>query len=175
MPQEPIDFDSVDRITADAIGKPGQRTFFIQAWQGKRSASVVVEKIQIQTLAVGVEQFLLELKEKFPTLPEASGEYTESEMHIQPPVDPIFRAGEVGLGYDEERDLAVLILREIIADNLDPEEARSVRFWMTRSQLRAMALWGLEISGRGRPICPYCGQPIDPEGHFCPKRNGHKH
>ncbi|MGH8245184.1 MAG: DUF3090 family protein, partial [Gammaproteobacteria bacterium] len=57
----------------------------------------------------------------------------------------------------------------------DPETAAVVRFWATRSQARAMARWGVEIVSRGRPICPQCGQPMEPEGHFCPKKNGHKH
>jgi uncharacterized repeat protein (TIGR03847 family) len=175
MAEQSIDYDPVTHITIDAIGKPGQRTFFIQAWQEDRSMSLVVEKVQIQTLAVGIEQFLKEITERFPDLPEASGDYDESQMHIQPPIDPLFRVGEVGLGYDEDRDLMVLIIREIVTDNIQPDEARTVRFWGTRSQMRALGLWGLDIAGRGRPICPYCGQPMEPEGHFCPKKNGHKH
>jgi uncharacterized repeat protein (TIGR03847 family) len=96
-------------------------------------------------------------------------------MRIQPPVDPLFRVGELGLAYDSDRDLLVLVAREVIIDEQNPEETSVVRFWCTRSQLRAMTRWGLEVTGRGRPICPYCGEPMEPEGHFCPKRNGHKH
>jgi len=175
MPQEPIDFDPVTHLTIDAIGKPGQRTFFIQGWEAERTLTLVVEKAQVQTLAVGIEQFLSEIRENFPELPEPSGDYDEEHMRINPPVDPLFRAGEVGLGYDSDRDLIVLIVREILVENMDPEDARTVRFWCTRSQIRTLGRWGLEVSGRGRPICPYCGQPMDPDGHFCPKRNGHKH
>jgi uncharacterized repeat protein (TIGR03847 family) len=170
-----IDVDPVIHITTDAIGKPGQRVFYIQAWQADRTITLIVEKVQIQTLAIGVEQFLSEIKERFPDLTEASSDFDDTKMRIQPPVDPLFRVGELGLAYDSDRDMLVLVAREIVTDEQNPEDTSVVRFWCTRSQLRAMTRWGLEVSGKGRPICPYCGEPMEPEGHFCPKRNGHKH
>jgi uncharacterized repeat protein (TIGR03847 family) len=170
-----IDVDPVIHITTDAIGKPGQRVFYIQAWQADRTITLIVEKVQIQTLAIGVEQFLSEIKERFPDLSEASSDFDDTKMRIQPPVDPLFRVGELGLAYDSDRDMLVLVAREIVTDEQNPEDTSVVRFWCTRSQLRAMTRWGLEVSGKGRPICPYCGEPMEPEGHFCPKRNGHKH
>jgi uncharacterized repeat protein (TIGR03847 family) len=96
-------------------------------------------------------------------------------MHISPPVDPLFRAGEMGLGYDADQDLIVILGREIVAEDGDPEEASVVRFWCTRQQAGWLAAWSAEVVQRGRPICPQCGQPMEPEGHFCPKKNGHKH
>jgi len=173
----PIDLDlnPVDHLTADAIGPPGKRVFYIQGWQGERTVTLIIEKIQLQTLAVGVEQFLAEIQEKFPTLQEASADYVEDHMHINPPVDPLFRAGEIGLGFETEQDMIVLVVRELLPEDGEKEEAGVVRFWATRSQVRAMARWGMEVAGRGRAICPQCGQPMEPEGHFCPKKNGHKH
>jgi len=96
MAREEIDLRPVNHITADAIGQPGKRVFYIQAWQNQRTITLIVEKIQVQSLAVGVEQFLVEIAEKFPTLAEASADYNEDKMHIHPPVDPLFRVGEIG-------------------------------------------------------------------------------
>jgi len=175
MPGKETDLRPVSHITTDAIGQPGKRVFYIQGWQGERTVTLIVEKLQIQSLAVGYEQFLAELAEKFPDLPEASAEYDETRMHINPPVDPLFRTGELGLGYDNENDLVVLIARELISEEQEETDADVVRFWCTRTQLRAMCRWGIEVASRGRPMCPQCGQPMDPEGHFCPKKNGHKH
>lgn len=175
MPPQEIDLRPVTHITTDAIGQPGKRVFYIQAWQDERTVTVIVEKLQIQSLAVGYEQFLAELHQRYPHLPDASASYNEENMHIHPPVDPIFRTGEIGLGYDPENDLVILVARELLAEDQDPNEASVVRFWCTRSQLRAMCQWGMEVAARGRPICPQCGEPIDPEGHFCPKKNGHQH
>ncbi len=170
-----IELDPVSHITTDAIGKPGQRVFYIQGRQGDQVVTLLVEKIQVQTMAIGVEHFLSELDNHFEGLPPASDEYDESLMRIQPPVDPLFRVGELGLAYDSERDLACLIAHEIVANDQPEEEAGEVRFWCTRSQLKAMVAWGSVVVSRGRAICPQCGEPMDPEGHFCPKKNGHKH
>jgi len=175
MPASEIDLKPVTHITVDAIGPPGKRVFYIQGWQDERTATLIVEKVQIQSLAVGFEQFLAEISRKYPELPEASSLYEEERMHIHPPVDPLFRTGELGLGYDFEKDLVVLIAREVLAEGQDPAEASVVRYWCTRSQLRALCHWGIEVSSRGRAICPQCGEPMDPAGHFCPKKNGHQH
>lgn len=170
-----IELDPVSHITTDAIGRPGQRVFYIQARQGDQVVTLLVEKFQVQTMAVGVEHFLSELDNRYKGLPPASDEYDENQMRIDPPVDPLFRVGELGLAYDSERDLACLIAREILAEDQPEDEAGEVRFWCTRSQLKAMCAWGSVVVSRGRAICPQCGEPMDPEGHFCPKKNGHKH
>lgn len=175
MPRTEIDLQPVTHITTDALGQPGKRVFYIQGWQEERTITLIVEKIQIQSLAVGLEQFLAEITEKYPSLTEASAEYVEEKMRIHPPVDPVFRVGELGLGYDTDNDLVVLVTREQLAEGQDAEEAGVVRFWCTRSQIRAMCHWGMEVASRGRPLCPQCGEPMDPAGHFCPKKNGHQH
>jgi uncharacterized repeat protein (TIGR03847 family) len=174
MPRNEIDLNPVILITTDAIGKPGQRVFYIQARQSESQATtLILEKNQIQTLALGIEQFLAEVQQKYPDLVEASAEYDEDKMSITPPVDPLFRVGELGLAYDSDEDKIVLVAREILAEGLEPEEAGLVRFWCSRSQMRALASWGLDVVNRGRPICPQCSEPMDPDGHFCPKKNGH--
>ena len=175
MSENETDLRPITHITTDAIGPPGKRVFYIQGWQEERTVTLIVEKLQIQSLAVGLEQFLAELNEKFPDLPDASAEYDQEKMHIHPPVDPLFRTGELSQGYDTEHDLVVLIANELLGDDQDAEEGHVVRFWCTRSQIRAMCHWGMEVASRGRPICPQCGQPEEPEGHFCPKKNGHQH
>jgi uncharacterized repeat protein (TIGR03847 family) len=170
----PVELDlRVTHLTADAIGQPGKRVFYIQGQSGTRTVTLIVEKVQIQSLALGVEQFLSSVAEKFPQLAAASADYVEERMRIPPPVDPLFRVGELGLGYDAENDLIVLVAREILAEDQDPAEGGVVRFWCSRSQIRAMAHWSAEVAARGRPLCPQCSEPIDPEGHFCPKKNGH--
>jgi len=175
MPTIDIELRPVDHLTTDALGEPGKRVFYLHGWQGQRVATLIIEKLQLQTLAVGIEQFLAELQGRFPDLAEASAEYRESAMRIQPPVDPLFRVGEIGLGYEENQDLAVLVVREVVMEGANPEDAGVVRFWCARAQLRALARWGIDVAGRGRPICTQCGEPMDPAGHLCPKKNGHKH
>lgn len=181
MPEE-INLKPVTHITTDAIGPPGQRVFYIQAQQNTRTITLVVEKFQMQSLAVGVEQFLAEVQEKHPDLTEASADYKEENMHIHPPVDPLFRVGELGLGYDADNDLLILVTKELLPEaedlaevGMEPQDQQVVRFWCTRSQMRALAHWAMEVASRGRPLCPQCRQPMDlDEKHFCPKKNGHR-
>lgn len=183
MPPFEFDLNPVIRITTDAIGEPGKRVFYLQAKSDTQLVTLVIEKQQVQSLAIGVEQFLQDLQSRYPKISQASPDYVESEMGLEKPIDPVFRVGQLGLGYDEESDLLILVARELQnletdeeSDEESDEETGSVaRFWCTRSQIRAMCHWGLEVASRGRPICGNCGQPIDKDGHFCPKSNGHKH
>ena len=172
MAQEDIILDPVDRITVDALGKPGRRIFYIQATQGTRRISLIIEKIQLQSLLDGVKNFLDQIQKRFPNLLEPDISFQEDEMRIQPPVDPLFRAGDLGLAYDEKRDFTCIFAREALSSE---KTGRTVRFWCSRGQLISVARWGQIVVQRGRPICPQCRQPMEPEGHFCPKKNGHKH
>jgi uncharacterized repeat protein (TIGR03847 family) len=177
MPPLEFELKPVDRITTGAIGPPGKRVFYLQASKDEELVTLIVEKSQVQSLAVGVQQFLEELTARVPDLNqgELEAEAVEDEMSLQRPIDPAFRVGQLGLGYDDSSDLMVLVAREIQSEESEIEAAGVARFWCTRSQIQKMCRWGLEVANRGRAICGNCGQPIDPEGHFCPKRNGHKH
>ncbi len=175
MPRIDIDVDPCDHLTADAIGKPGQRVFYLQAYQEQRTITIIIEKAQLLSLAIGIEQFLAQISQQNPELEEASGDYVEHMMRINPPVDPLFRAGEIGLGYDKDRDRVVIFAKELLTEEFEPDSGSQVRFWATRTQLHMLARWGQDVASRGRAVCPQCGQPMEPEGHFCPKKNGHLH
>jgi uncharacterized repeat protein (TIGR03847 family) len=171
MPRIEIELKPVNRITADAIGPPGKRVFYLQGSTYQETVTMIAEKFQVQSLAVGIEQFISEIDERFPDLPQVSGSYDEAFMKIQPPVDPVFRLADIGLGYNVEEDMVILVVHELLPEDTE-EEPGIVRLWCTRSQLRILGRWGMEVANRGRPICPQCGQPEEPEGHFCVKKNG---
>jgi uncharacterized repeat protein (TIGR03847 family) len=175
MPGSITELNPVTMIRAAAIGQPGKRVFYLQGRAGREIVTLIFEKAQLQSLSVAVEQLLQELQQRFPELPEASSAYSEQQMALEQPIDPLFRIGEIGLGYDRDQDQLVLETRELVTEETDPDLASVARFWCSRSQLRALSVWGLELAGRGRPICGNCGEPMEPTGHFCPKRNGHKH
>jgi uncharacterized repeat protein (TIGR03847 family) len=173
-----IELKPVTHITADAIGPPGKRVFYLQGTQGSQVITLIIEKFQLQTLTIGVEQFLAEVRQRLPMLEQAPADYDEEKMRIHPPVEPLFRVAEFGLSYDSENELVGLIVREIPlgtqGSGEEIEEGVVVKFWCTRAQIRALINWGMEIASRGRPLCEQCGQPMDPEGHFCSRKNGHK-
>jgi uncharacterized repeat protein (TIGR03847 family) len=177
MPRFEIDLKPLQHITVDAIGKPGQRVFYIQGWRetDPKPVTIIIEKLQLQSLAVGVDQMLSELARLKPELTVPAVEVDPEKMRITPPVDPLYRAGELGLGYDADHNMIVIMAREVVMEGDDPEQAAEVRFWCTLAQIRRLADWGMQVIKAGRSLCPQCGQPMEPEGHFCPKKNGHKH
>jgi uncharacterized repeat protein (TIGR03847 family) len=168
-----IEFDPVDAIGAGAFGEPGARTFVIQARKGGAVLSVLVEKEQVALLATEAEQFLDKIAEEHPeepaTLTDAGGGVEEDE--------PLFRARLIGIGYDPERSLVLLELREQSADEEDPppaveeSEGHVARLYATRAQIRAMLANGVVAVAAGRPKCPLCDFPMNPDGHICPRMN----
>lgn len=171
-----LDLNPVTHITVDAIGHPGERVFYLQGKSPDQVITLLVEKFQVQTLALAVEKLMSELSEKMPDLGDASPDYEEGDMTLDPPLDPLFRVGELSLGYDPQQDFLILIAKEIAldVDETDEDALSEIRFWCTRSQLWALARWGIELASRGRPVWPSTGEPILPPGEFSPKNNGHK-
>jgi uncharacterized repeat protein (TIGR03847 family) len=174
MPRIELELHPVDDIITNASGQPGARTFYLQAIKGEQIVTMIVEKIQLQALAVAVEQFLADIKQGDPAIPDASSHYQEEDMLLKTPLEPLFRVGDFGLGYDPSEDMVILVLRETGLGESDSEETSVVRLWCSRAQIRRLVHWGVELANRGRPVCPFCGEIIKPEGHFCPKNNGHK-
>lgn len=171
MPEFRYDFDPVDRITAGAIGPPGQRTFYLQARRNRDLISLVVEKEQVRALAEAIEQLLENLSERNPLLTTSEDAIGFTDMSLEEPIEETFRVGQLGLGYDEARDTLVIIAQELGSGGED-EELDVVRLTMTREQAKALAHEGAEAVARGRKRCPQCGEPMDPSGHFCIRKNG---
>jgi uncharacterized repeat protein (TIGR03847 family) len=169
------ELNPVQHITAGYIGQPGKRVFYLQARRRHETITLLIEKQQVEMLAHGIAEFLGELSNKFPDLPEPAEHYSPAEMKLQVPLDPLFRIGQLGLGYDADRDLLVLVAQEGLAEGRSEDDLSSARLFATRSQMRALGLYAITQVKQGRPTCGNCGQPVDPEGHFCPRRNGHKH
>ncbi|MCS6910586.1 MAG: DUF3090 family protein [Anaerolineales bacterium] len=175
MARAVYELNPVTFLTTGFIGQPGKRVFYLQAARGHQVITLIVEKLQVEALAQGILEFLRELEERFPNLTAAEADYHPEQMRLQTPLDPAFRVGQMGLGYDAERDLVVLVAQEVTTEERSVEEAGVARLFATRAQMRSLAEHGRHIVRQGRPICPLCGQPIDPEGHFCPRRNGHRY
>lgn len=175
MPEASIDLNPVTHIAIGTVGPPGKRVFFLQAGQGTIVVSVIIEKEQAYALALAVQQLLEELARRFPSLPALPDESEPLYPALQKPIVPEFRAGQLGLGYDMMQDLVVITAQELLVDEETDTvtEGSMVRFWATREQMQVLSVQALEVVAAGRPICMACGQPIDPEGHFCPRRNGH--
>jgi uncharacterized repeat protein (TIGR03847 family) len=165
----------VARITANALGEPGSRTFYLQARKGATLLTLLCEKEQVRALALALQQMLEDLKKTHPK----GANYMRQvlDMSLEEPVSPDFRVGKLGLGYDDENDLMVLVASEMPVDDEASEDTLlSARFFCTRAQMDALARHAEEVVAKGRPICAMCGKPMDADGNvqgFCPRRNGH--
>ena len=62
---------------------------------------------------------------------------------------------------------------EEVDDDAD-EGPDLMRVRITALAARAFVGRALRVLAAGRPPCPLCGQPLDPQGHLCPRRNGHR-
>jgi probable phosphomutase (TIGR03848 family)/uncharacterized repeat protein (TIGR03847 family) len=174
MPSTVYELKPVIRITATAVGEPGQRTFYIQARDEDRLLTLVCEKEQVAALALGINQLMEELNRKHPdSTPDVP--IPEADLELEQPLEPAFRVGQLGLGFDADANALVLVADEIPeSEEQDPDTLAQARFWATRSQMRALSRHATAVVAAGRPLCPLCGEPMDPSGHICPKRNGHK-
>ena len=172
MPYQVYDLNPVDRITADAIGEPGKRVFYLQARKGHRLVTLICEKEHVAALALAIDQLLLSLADDDVDAVVEPDPVLDEGMDLELPLEPAFRVGQVNLGYDQSSERLVVIAYELM-DEDDDAMPSVARFWATPAQMRAFSVYGQEVVDAGRPRCAMCGEPIDPEGHFCPRKNGH--
>jgi len=169
-----VEIGPVDRITTDAVGEPGRRTFYLQARAGSELITVTVEKQQVELLAASILDILERVGQET--------EEAEEQMDLEEPLEPRWRVGRLSIGYAAERDQLMLELEELVPDLEDEEVAEQVgapepdriRLWASRAQMLALSRHGAAVAARGRPACRFCGNPMDPEGHTCPAMNGHR-
>jgi uncharacterized repeat protein (TIGR03847 family) len=164
------DLDPVSFITVGTEGPPGQRVFFLQGVQAQQVVTLLFEKEQAVALATTLAQVLESLESEDPEHAK-NLEPLRSNMNLLSPVRPEFRVAQLGLGVDEDRHLIILVAQE----GDDDEPGQRARFVGTYAQMLTLARHITDVVTQGRPVCPLCGGPIDPEGHFCPRRNGHHH
>jgi uncharacterized repeat protein (TIGR03847 family) len=186
MPRRRHLFDVPERFVAGTVGEPGNRVFFLQARDGSRVVSVALEKVQVAALAQRLLELLEELERRgIEDAAEVEGEVGDTGA-LDEPINEAFRVGTLSLGWDTVDELLILEARELTGDEDEDDEEDEdgdddddedgpdllqVRF--SPADARRFAARALRVLAAGRPPCPLCGQPLDPQGHLCPRRNGH--
>jgi uncharacterized repeat protein (TIGR03847 family) len=165
-----IELNPVSHLTIGTVGPPGQRVFYFQGSKGSDLVSLIIEKQQASMLASSVETILEELNEESSNDEDRASVW--SDMRLREPVEPLFRVGNIGLGYNEKNRRVAIVAYELVDEE---EEPNVVSFWASRDQVQALVKHALDVVRAGRPICGNCGKPMDAGGHFCPNRNGHAH
>jgi uncharacterized repeat protein (TIGR03847 family) len=162
-----VEYDPVSHITAGALGKPGERTFFVQAERGLDRVTLLCEKEQVQALTEAVDEMMENLQREFGVVPEKVAPVDEVKMSVREPVEPLFRAGAMALGYDAGRDRVLLVVQEAVGEE-EERDPREVRFYASRAQMQALSAYARDIVARGRSPEQ---RALQVEAHS--RRNGH--
>jgi uncharacterized repeat protein (TIGR03847 family) len=175
-------FRTPDRFVAGTVGQPGNRTFYLQAVHDTRVISVILEKQQVAVLAERIAALLLEINRRFGTpIPPDTGDIEDLSPLVMP-VDAEFRVGTMGLGWDSEAQTVVVELLAVSETEFDAsvvlddaeEGPDAVRVFLTPESAREFATRSNRVISAGRPPCPLCDEPLDPEGHICVRTNGYR-
>src|SRR5215217_687485 len=163
-------FDDPERFVAGTVGEPGARTFFLQARAGNRLTSVACEKEQVMALAERLDVMLDEVARRFdrdPVAPTAG----DDTAPLEQPIEEEFRAGTMTLAWEADADLEET---DPVTAAMESDDAEVFIVRITEEQARAFARRAVALVASGRPSCPFCGRPIDAEGHICPRANGYR-
>jgi uncharacterized repeat protein (TIGR03847 family) len=190
MPPVVHRFDPPERFVAGTVGEPGQRTFFLQARAGLRVTSVALEKQQVQILGERIDELLDELMatdDVTSVIPAITPVDQVDNGPLEQPIVEEFRAGTITLSWDAEDERIVVEVFPVVEivvpieadeddlvdlpiDEPEPEELFVVR--LLPAQARVFAMRSASVVSAGRPACQFCGGPVDPAGHLCPRANG---
>lgn len=184
MSRQVFVFDPPERFVAGTVGQPGDRTFYLQAAGAGRVVSVSLEKVQVQVLADRLEELLDTVRRQtgVDVLAGTSGRL-EDTAPLDVPLEEEFRVGTMGLAWETEGERCVI---EALAQPTDEQEAAveplsdeaegpdALRVRMDAEMVRAFIVRAQRVVAAGRPPCPLCNLPLDPEGHICPRQNGHR-
>lgn len=192
-------YDSPDRFVAGTVGQPGERTFFLQAREGNRITSVVVEKQQVSVLAEHLDKVLDEvLRRSGPAAEVPPARERASDVDpLDAPITEEFRVGTMTIAWDAETHKIVIELFSNVeeedesggsadeselpaaagaaiegADEVDADEVFVVK--ISAAYARDFVARAQALIAAGRPPCPFCLQPLDPAGHVCPRANGYR-
>jgi uncharacterized repeat protein (TIGR03847 family) len=180
-------YDDPERFVAGTVGEPGARTFFLQARAGHRLTSVACEKEQVMALAERLDVMLDEVARRFDRDPVPQTGVDDTAP-LEQPIEEEFRAGTMTLAWEADAERVVIEVFAVVTgdqtdfeEETDPvtaamesEDAEVFVVRITEEQARAFARRAVALVASGRPSCPFCGRPIDADGHICPRANGYR-
>jgi uncharacterized repeat protein (TIGR03847 family) len=162
-----FELDPVTHITAGAVGTPGHRIFYIQAERGLDRITLLTEKQQVEALTEAIDEMVENLEKEFGLTRHQELLVDEVSMSIKEPLEPLFRVGAMGLGYDANRDRILLVAQEALGEEED-RDPREVRFFATRAQMQVLSVYARDVIARGRSP-----EQVTLQGEAHGRRNGH--
>ncbi len=174
-------FDSPDRFVAGTVGEPGHRAFFLQARQGGSIISVAAEKTQVAVLAANLAALLDTLAERgVEGIPAGADDRMPDDEPLGEPLVEAFRVGAMTIGWDSARSTVMVqaaalteddevdeAINEALDEDEDSDGPDLIRVRLSPADVRAFVAQAARVIAGGRPLCPRCGEPLDPQGHIC--------
>jgi uncharacterized repeat protein (TIGR03847 family) len=173
MARRVFDFDTPERFVAGAVGEPGDRSFYLQARQGGALVSVGLEKTQIAALAGRISELLDAVEGLAEDLPV---QVVDDDKPLDEPTVELFRVGAMALAWDATTARVVIEAQPLSEEGgfaEVPDQAQEgpdlLRVRVEAARARDFVRRAASLVAAGRPACPFCGQPLEATGHFCPK------
>jgi len=165
------EFTRPERFVAGTVGEPGGRAFYLQLRSSSRLFSVAVEKAQVQAMSARLDVMINEIRKTNPLL--TIEKFSIDDAPLESPIDAEFQIGAMSLAWDEETQLICVELFEL-EDDEEEGEGEVVEINISVGMAAAFAARSKAVVNAGRLPCPFCGIPIDPRGHLCPRANGYR-
>jgi uncharacterized repeat protein (TIGR03847 family) len=165
------EFTRPERFVAGTVGQPGERAFYLQIRSGSRLFSVAVEKAQVQAISARMEIMVSEVRKANPLI--TVERLPLDDARLESPIDSEFAIGAMSLSWNEETQLICVELFELEDDEED-SEGEVVEISITLGMAASFSSRSKAVVNAGRLPCPFCGIPIDPRGHLCPRANGYR-
>ncbi|MBN1201218.1 MAG: DUF3090 family protein [Anaerolineae bacterium] len=153
MPTHGFELDPVDFVTIGTIGPKGRRRFHLQAGSGSDLVTLIIEKEQARALSDAINEILENLGQQFPDISNIDVDLSQWDMTLRDPVEPLFRVAQIGLGYDEDREMILLVAQEMITIEEDVQalpDPQEVRLWASCEQMRALSEHAMIVVKQGR-------------------------
>ncbi len=165
------EFTNPERFVAGTVGEPGERAFYLQVRASTRLFCVSVEKAQVQAISSRLEIMIGEIRKSNPLM--IVEKLPTDDAQLESPIDAEFQIGAMSLAWDDESKLISVELFELEDDEED-SEGEVVVINISIAMAASFCARSKAVVNAGRLPCPFCGIPIDPRGHLCPRANGYR-
>jgi uncharacterized repeat protein (TIGR03847 family) len=164
-------FSRPERFITGTVGEPGERAFYLQIRNSSRLLSVAVEKAQVQAITARLDVMIAEIRKVNPLI--TIEKFPIDDAPLESPVDAEFQIGAMSLAWDEQTSLICIELYELEEDE-EESDGEVAEINITIGMAAAFSTRSKAVVNAGRLPCPFCGIPIDPRGHLCPRANGYR-
>lgn len=193
MKQYLYEYMNPERCIVGTVGVPGSREFYLQVSglcdrsiisfddnQNEASSegfesepattTIALEKQHTATIAERILQLLTNHHI------DSGGTPIPDTGPLDTPFDVDFRLVALQISWDPQARLLVLEAHDHIEgpDDDQDDDWVTTQIMLDADAAAEFARRALAVVSAGRPPCPFCEGPLDPEGHVCPRANGYR-